>query len=811
MIMRYRSRLLQIVHLTVFSIIALSMLAAGVSISCPMTRADISISIEPDPGDTLTPTGSPFKVAEPGDYVYFDIQVRNLDDVPQRVTLTITDGPDWPVSVTDLVDVPPGGMAEARISIEVPDITLDPAATHAVRVEGWSNLTGDRAYMIVIVELDLRIDHRLVLSPYNTPEENVKVYPGEKTFMDITLSNLGNMNDRYILKIQEHQSDWDIQFRENEEELEFELGHDGSNSRYMTRVMVGVPFSTSPGEVLHLTVISISLSSDEFGIGKQSDNVDIHFEIVKGASVTINPVETFVQGSEYIDLSYTLHHTGVVESIIDPIPSVWKDEIQLFDWEFLIAPEGPILLRIGETREIQMRAMAPQGSFGYHTIRLDGDSNTADIIPGASTAFLSPRSNITLEPMSGGPFDVGQRIELKTAVHNNGDISKQALLGVTGVPAEYMVEILPSRDLFIEPGKEMIITISIYPKEESSGDPFRVTLTVTASPDEAGAPWQTVASTWKSIDFRELPNLEVRVLTIPSGYIEEGSVIWVNVTVANTGNVGVESLDVIIYEISFYLSNLEVGRKTISLAPGDIRTISYHWSTRISARSLRASIRGPEGLEEMDLSDNDLIESVYVKKEGPREVVQGEDGSGWIDQETAAVGGLGIGLLAAILVFFGTRDVVKYPALVGLIPLYSKLRPEHILNNRLRKRIYVYVQNHPGEHFRSILSHLNLTNGTLAHHLYTLEKEDLIRSQRDGLYRRFYPAGYQIDPGQVSLTIIQKRIMDKVTEEPGLSQKEISEKLDLSNSTVNYNIKSLRDKELIEVRKEGKSTQIYPL
>ena len=47
--------------------------------------------------------------------------------------------------------------------------------------------------------------------------------------------------------------------------------------------------------------------------------------------------------------------------------------------------------------------------------------------------------------------------------------------------------------------------------------------------------------------------------------------------------------------------------------------------------------------------------------------------------------------------------------------------------------------------------------------------------------------------------------------EPGLSQKEISERLSISNSTVNYNIKSLKDKGQIEVRKKGKSTQIYPV
>jgi predicted transcriptional regulator len=154
-------------------------------------------------------------------------------------------------------------------------------------------------------------------------------------------------------------------------------------------------------------------------------------------------------------------------------------------------------------------------------------------------------------------------------------------------------------------------------------------------------------------------------------------------------------------------------------------------------------------------------------------------------------------------------DYIRYPLFASLFPLYSKLKPEHLLSNRLRKRIYVYVQNNPGEHFRSILVNLNLTNGTLAHHLHTLEKEDLIRSQRDGLYRRFYPAGYHIEEDKVSLSPIQKRIVGLIQNEPGLSQKEISHKLELSNSTVNYNIKALKDKGMIDMTKEGKSTHVF--
>jgi DNA-binding MarR family transcriptional regulator len=284
------------------------------------------------------------------------------------------------------------------------------------------------------------------------------------------------------------------------------------------------------------------------------------------------------------------------------------------------------------------------------------------------------------------------------------------------------------------------------------------------------------------------------------------------VTVANIGNVPLSNVDVILTEVSQKFANKFFDKDSISLDPGEVKTLSFRWTARVSARSIRAEVEvnGTISVEEIDMDDNWMLEQVYVDPIDDSPVVITNNDDGIFTPETAAVGGLGLGILGAILVFFGSKDLVRYPFFLALGPLYSKLKPEHLLNNRLRKRIYVYVQNHPGEHFRSILTHLDLTNGTLAHHLYTLEKENLIRSQRDGLYRRFYPAGYQIDPGHITLTSIQQRIMDLVKEEPGHSQKEISQILEISNSTVNYNIKSMKEKGLIEMRKEGKNTRIFP-
>ncbi|MGA1866127.1 MAG: winged helix-turn-helix transcriptional regulator [Thermoplasmatota archaeon] len=774
------------------------------------SRAAGTIDIMPDPEDEISPTGSPVKYGSPGSDVYFTIWIRNTYSKEQRIVLNIAEGPDWLISATGSVDVLPNSSSSAKVIATIPDSIIDPNESYPILVEGTGNITGDRDSIILIVMMDVTIDHELVLSPYNMKARSFKVYPGEKTFVDVTLSNLGNMDGRYEMRIREHPSDWDVQFREGYEVLNFELHHGETGSEYRTRVMIGVPAASTPGEILDITILSSSIDALEFSEGKMSDHVVMEFEVVKGATVTISPLETLVKGEDYVDVDFQVFHSGVVDAVIEPVPAVYRDGILEKDWEFLIAPTGNILVKTGEKQEFRIRAIAPGGAFGHIDLKVDAISSNSDVIPGENLIYIEPRSEITLSELAGGPFDMGEEIILKTVVSNNGDLTTQCLAMVSGVPAGYSLEVEPGVDLSLDPGGSVLLTLRIHTMVESSGEPFDLLVSIHAPVDDGTGQWAPVAETSRRVDFRDLPNLEVREILLSSDIIKEGEEIFVNVTVANIGNIPTNNVEVLIYEIAWKYSNKLIANRSTYLGPGEVETMSFCWSAKIYTKSLRAIIRTPAGIEDMDLTDNEKKVDVYVDRIEDDLPPTRED-ENYITAETAAAGGLGIGILGAILIFFGYQDLVRYPFFIALAPLYSKLKPEHLLNNRLRKRIYVYVQNHPGEHFRSILTHLELTNGTLAHHLYTLEKENLVRSQRDGLYRRFYPAGYQIDPGQVSLTGIQQRIIDTIKERPGLSQKDISQTLSLSNSTVNYNIKSMKDKGLIEVRKEGKNTRIFPV
>ncbi|MBN1390232.1 MAG: winged helix-turn-helix transcriptional regulator [Candidatus Thermoplasmatota archaeon] len=784
-----------------------SLLSAGTEGQNTPTRDASTLEILPDPEDEISPTGSPVKYGSPGSDVYFTIWVKNDHSMEQRVVLTIVDGPDWLISATGSVNVPSNSSLSARVIATIPDSILAPDDSYPILVEGTGNITGDTDSLLLIIKLDITIDHELVLTPYNAETWNFNVYPGERTFVDIMLKNLGNMKARYEMRIKEHPSEWDTQFREGDEVLEFQLDHGETGSEYRTRIMVNVPASSTPGEIMEITAISTSIDSEEFSYGKASDSVLLQFEVVKGATVTISPVDTLVKGGSYVDVNYLVHHSGVVDSVIEFAPSVYKDGIMHNGWEFLIAPADTLLIKIGETKEVRVRAIVPEGSFGYFEMRMDAISSSSDVIPGQSAIYITPRSEITLSDLVGGPFDLGEEIVLRSIVSNDGDLTTSGLVMVSGVPSGYSLKIEPAVDLSLASGEELTLTIRINSIAELSNDPFNVTLSIHAPVDDGTGQWASVAETSRRIDFRDLPNLEVRNIFLSNDIIQEGEEIFVNVTVANIGNIPTDNVQVLIYEIAWQYSNKLISNRSTCLGPGDVETISFLWNAKVYTKSIRAIVRTPEGVEDMDLLDNEKKVDVYVERID-REPPESSEENRYLTSETAAAGGLGLGILGAVLVFFGYQDLVRYPFFIALTPLYSKLRPEHLLNNRLRKRIYVYVQNHPGEHFRSILTHLDLTNGTLAHHLYTLEKEDLVRSQRDGLYRRFYPAGYQIDPDQISLTDIQQRIIDIIKERPGLSQKDISLALGLSNSTVNYNIKSMKEKGLIEVKKDGKNTRI---
>ena len=173
---------------------------------------------------------------------------------------------------------------------------------------------------------------------------------------------------------------------------------------------------------------------------------------------------------------------------------------------------------------------------------------------------------------------------------------------------------------------------------------------------------------------------------------------------------------------------------------------------------------------------------------------------------------VGAGIGAAILAAVASTEFGKYGlSNVVFFPLYSRLRKDEVLDHFVRGQIYGYIAAHPGEHYNSLKEALKVTNGTLAHHLRTLEMQGFVKADRDGVFKRFYPVEMQIprDKG-IRLSDLQHHILGLIRNDGGPTQQEIAERLDVSQQTVSYNLRHLSREGLVRTEKDGRATRYFP-
>jgi predicted transcriptional regulator/chitodextrinase len=204
----------------------------------------------------------------------------------------------------------------------------------------------------------------------------------------------------------------------------------------------------------------------------------------------------------------------------------------------------------------------------------------------------------------------------------------------------------------------------------------------------------------------------------------------------------------------------------------------------------RASLKGQDG-ELMD------VEEVFISVLGS---VQDPDDGGMPELPTAAVAAAG---LVVILGALAATEVGKLSLLGLFMPLYTKLKKENVLDHFTRGKIYGYILANPGDHYNSIQQAVNVPNGSFAYHISVLEKEGFIKSTRIGMNRCFFPAEMRIPSQEGTLRASQRLIVERILEEPGISQKDIAAYLGVSSSTINYHIKDLLELGVVETERKG--------
>ena len=179
-------------------------------------------------------------------------------------------------------------------------------------------------------------------------------------------------------------------------------------------------------------------------------------------------------------------------------------------------------------------------------------------------------------------------------------------------------------------------------------------------------------------------------------------------------------------------------------------------------------------------------------------------------RQATTTGAVAIGLWA--IMFALAAEPSRYALVKFLwVPLYTKIRKEEVLDQFVRGRIFGYIEHNPGVTYSQIKRKIGVGNGTLTHHLSMLEKQNYIKADRDGLYKRFYPRDYHIDEDTVELTTLQRDIYFLAKTEPGISQKDLSDRLGVSERVMSYHIHLLQEARLIRVERTGRKHALYVL
>src|SRR5581483_8183868 len=139
--------------------------------------------------------------------------------------------------------------------------------------------------------------------------------------------------------------------------------------------------------------------------------------------------------------------------------------------------------------------------------------------------------------------------------------------------------------------------------------------------------------------------------------------------------------------------------------------------------------------------------------------------------------------------------------------------PSQMLENDARNAVYEHVKAHPGAHPSAIAETLNLGWGTVVYHLGKLEATKLVTSRNAHNRRCYFALTSDLDvDARTAVAAMStdkaRAIVDVVRASPGISQKDLSERLGISQALASWHVKRLVESGVLTVGREGRSNTL---
>jgi predicted transcriptional regulator len=156
---------------------------------------------------------------------------------------------------------------------------------------------------------------------------------------------------------------------------------------------------------------------------------------------------------------------------------------------------------------------------------------------------------------------------------------------------------------------------------------------------------------------------------------------------------------------------------------------------------------------------------------------------------------------------------------LGLLKLmpFAFGRLKHALENPKTKDIFVHIQDNPGLTIKQLSQEQNINRGTLKYHLSQLFTNNKIMLVRRGKVSQLYHNKLApMDKESVIASYLRKEdksqsILFTIMDNPGVTNKDLSERFEMDKSTITDYMKKFMDDGLVEFRQDGKFKRCYLL
>jgi DNA-binding MarR family transcriptional regulator len=169
-----------------------------------------------------------------------------------------------------------------------------------------------------------------------------------------------------------------------------------------------------------------------------------------------------------------------------------------------------------------------------------------------------------------------------------------------------------------------------------------------------------------------------------------------------------------------------------------------------------------------------------------------------------------LGLVAAGGATAGTERG-RYFLLAGLLgSVFTRLKKPAPLDHFVRGRLYQLIDDDPGIHYAELRRRAKLSSSAAAHHLHVLETAGIVRVVVDGTRTRFYATDKPLDSDTYGLSDGDRVVLTAVTQQPGLTETELSQRVDRSLSTVSRSVERLATLGYVSTSRQGRTVNVFP-